>query len=401
MRGTAIGLVSLLLVALFAGCASKHEDAPNPDLTAASTNGGGSASGVTALAPLAVALSAPSADWVAPGTSLDVTATPPTDATGAITYTWLYGPMGGMAPITPMKTTKTDLIDPGASASITFDEAGVFYEHCHPHPWMRQNVTILDNGQPPVTVVTHFQDGATLADFKFVPATLVLPKGSTVVYQNDGSQAHQTMLLQQDAPLKQLPMKDASGKVTADGSGWMRVVVLAQDAAGRIGKAERDVYVAPLPTPLTAKYEGSYNFTAPSQVPVPPPGPLASQPDVRGFTATGAGTVWLNFTSQDGVAANAPVDPAGDQSSISVQIASKDGTTKVASTSAPADTGSITGRISATDYTVTITPVSGEAANYTATLTVIYDPVPPTPAPYSDPSTQLGAASSMGNMPGM
>src|SRR5581483_3826315 len=366
MRGSALALVSLLLVALFAGCAGKQDPGGSTDLSATSTQTGAKALD-TPLTPLATAVAVSGGDWVAPGASLDVTATPPKDATGDVTYTWLYGPMGGTAPITVMKTTQTAMIDPGSNASITFDQAGVFLEHCHPHPWMRQNVTILDNGQPPVTVVTHFHDGASVGDFRFVPDTLVLPKGSTVIYQNDGSQAHQTMLMQQDAPVTQLSLKGASGQVSASGSGWMRVMVIAQDAAGRFGRAERDFYVNPLPTPLTAKYDGSYNLTAPSPVPAQPPSPLGSSPDVRAFTSERAGTLFLNFTSSDAVAGTAPTDPAGDQSAISVDVTGKGGAPKVASTSAPSDKGSLTGRVGAGDYTVTLTPVAGEMGTYSAT----------------------------------
>jgi plastocyanin len=36
----------------------------------------------------------------------------------------------------------TGLIDPGASASITFDKAGVYRYFCQPHPWMVAELTV-------------------------------------------------------------------------------------------------------------------------------------------------------------------------------------------------------------------------------------------------------------------
>ena len=56
---------------------------------------------------------------------MEVTCRSPT-GTAPITYTWLWGPMGGTAPITVMKKTQTSLIEPGASEGITFDQAGVY-----------------------------------------------------------------------------------------------------------------------------------------------------------------------------------------------------------------------------------------------------------------------------------
>src|SRR5438552_10312432 len=195
MRQAALGIASVLLLAVFAGCTAGTKD-NGQDVSTNSVStiptmgdmpGMGQVTGaMTTLFPkMPTLLTVSGAAWLAPGTMLDATVTPPVWATGAISYTWAYGPVGGTVPIAQLKKSATASIEPGHSESITFDEAGVFYEHCHPHPWMRSNVTILDSGRTPVTTTVHFVDGATPADFHFTPENLVLPLVSTVVYQND------------------------------------------------------------------------------------------------------------------------------------------------------------------------------------------------------------------------
>lgn len=420
MRQGALGMASLLVLALLAGCTAGTKDThvseaattlptscpdamPGMDMcSVASGAGSGAGAGGSGFAPttkVPVTLTVSGAAWVAPGTVLDASVTPPADMSGPVSYVWAYGPMGGTVPITTMSKTKTDLILPGKSESITFDAAGVFYEHCHPHPWMRSNVTILDNGQPPVTATVHFIDGATPDTFHFTPENLVLPKGSTVVYQNDGTQPHQTMLMQQDAPLAPLPLTGTSGQVTANGAGWQRVVVYAMDANGHFGVAEHDVYVDPLPQPLTLHFTGGYNHTVPSAIPAPAPDPAAEGPWSFAFNAERSGTLALNWTAQDPLAANsAPADPA--PASIQIDITSKDGSEKIGPSKA-ADKGVLEGALKGGDHTIKVTPVDGEAVAYSITLTIVYDLVPPPANPYSDPSTQVSMTGSSNNGGGM
>src|SRR5581483_10263263 len=96
----------------------------------------------------------------------------PAGGTAPYTYIWAVGPLGGTVPIQQFPKD-TPLIQPGQSAAIVYDEPGVFYMHCHPHPWMRSNVTILDNKQPPQTVTVHFVDGLALSDYRFWPSEVV------------------------------------------------------------------------------------------------------------------------------------------------------------------------------------------------------------------------------------
>ncbi|MEA3198665.1 MAG: hypothetical protein QOE90_93 [Thermoplasmata archaeon] len=389
--------VLVLAFTVLAGCVGHANDAVTQQ-SAGSTDAGGSTPAATGLvAPTALPdipfkVATDAAAWIAPGTSVAASVALPPEAAAPIAYTWLWGPMGGMAPITVMKQTQTDLIAPGASARITFDQAGIFTEHCHPHPWMLSTVVVLDNGQAPQTVTVHFVDGETKENFKFVPDIVVISKGSTVVYENDGKQAHQTMLMKQDAPLAVQSAKDAQATISATGSGWMRAVVVAQDAKGYVGMAESDVYVAPIPAPLTQTFGGQFNVTLPAQAPAQPPAPVGSAGDTFPFSASGAGRFWINFTSQDGVAANAPTDPAGDTSQIQVQVAAKDGSYKEAS--APSDKGGLTNVVKAGDYAITVSPAAGQDVTYTVTLTLVYDLVPPKANPYADPTTQVTMGSS-------
>lgn len=79
-------------------------------------------------------------------------------------------------------------IQPGGSATLTFDATGEFDIHCHPHPFMHQQVVVTDG--PPEEVHVHILDGDDVDGFRYEPGDLTLGRGSVVTYHNHGTQVH-------------------------------------------------------------------------------------------------------------------------------------------------------------------------------------------------------------------
>lgn len=380
--GTAF-LAVLVLASLLGGCVNRVGTLTGADGNAAPARVSPAAPTIKVLAPLTTTLTATGGAWIKEGDTVTVTASPPANAVGAVTYQWLLGPIAGVGPYPPTTMpTRSPLIEPGASFPMVYDTAGIWHMRCHPHPWMLSTVTVVDDGKAPQRVVVHFVDGATQGDYRFVPSEVTVTKGSTVVYQNDGAQAHQTMILHQDAPLKTLPLTAATGDIKIAGNGWTRVLVAMTDAEGRVGYAEHDVYVTPtLPEPLVKKFGGGF----PAGAPPGAPGPVDDKvpTDSVPLTLERAGTLFLNFTAKD--AANAASGGATpNQAALDMHFKQTGQTQDVLTVDGKA-VGSLKSSVDATTYTLTVKPRGGVNLTYEGTLTVIYDLVPPPkPAPYAD-----------------
>lgn len=79
-------------------------------------------------------------------------------------------------------------IAPGATATLTYDALGTFAMHCHPHPWMKHNVTVTADA--PGAVHVHIHDGGAPGDYRFEPTNITIGKGSVVTYHNHGNMTH-------------------------------------------------------------------------------------------------------------------------------------------------------------------------------------------------------------------
>lgn len=86
----------------------------------------------------------------------------------------------------------TGLIEPGANATLRFDELGTYAGHCHPHPWMLQNVTV-EQGAPTIAHV-DIVDGKDISEFGFEPSQIRIAPGGSVMYHNIGALAHTATL---------------------------------------------------------------------------------------------------------------------------------------------------------------------------------------------------------------
>ncbi|MFA5861241.1 MAG: hypothetical protein WDA16_06050 [Candidatus Thermoplasmatota archaeon] len=382
--GTAFA--ALLVTASFlAGCVSQVDNLIGRSTTPPTVGVAPVVPQIKVLAPLVSAVTATGGAWMKVGDSMTVSAAPPLNAVGVVTYQWMIGPIAGVGPYpTTTMPTKTPMIGNGGSTPLTFDTAGIWYLHCHPHPWMLNNVTVVDDGKAPQRVIVHFVDGPTQADYRYVPSDVTISKGSTIVYQNDGAQPHQTMLSHQDAPLKLLPLAGPTGDVKLDGNGWVRVLVAMTDAGGRVGYAEHDLYVTPtLPEPLVKKIGGGFPASAPSNVPAPVDEKVPM--DTVTISPTRAGTLFLNFTAKDAAyAATSGATP--NQAALDMHLKQSGQTQDVLTVDAKAD-GALKARVDTSTFTLTVKPRGGVNLTYEGAMTVIYDLIPPPkPTPYMDVS---------------
>lgn len=83
----------------------------------------------------------------------------------------------------------TGSIPPGEERTVTFGERGTFGIHCHPHPSMRQTVTVTDEA-PAAPAHVHVFDGEDAGAYRFEPQELSVGRGSVVTYHNHGALTH-------------------------------------------------------------------------------------------------------------------------------------------------------------------------------------------------------------------
>ena len=77
-------------------------------------------------------------------------------------------------------------IAPNAQSSLNFDSSTTI--HCHPHPWMSQNITIANDA--PAEVHVHIVDGVDAQEYRYEPENVTIAKGGRVIYHNHGNFTH-------------------------------------------------------------------------------------------------------------------------------------------------------------------------------------------------------------------
>ena len=370
-----------------AGCFGSENEPADPasidgDNKLPGTGGTGAPGEIKVLAPLRSALTTTAAAWVQTGTAVDVTAAAPANAKGDVTYTWAIGAMPGTTTIEAKADTGSkdpaEWIQPGESASIKYSEAGVFRMHCHPHPDMRHNVTVIDGYTGPAEVQVVIIDGAKPNEYRFVPEEIVVGVGTTVTYVNQGEQPHTATAMSQEPSLKLVDLKEASGAVTVDGEGWQRIVVVMQDADGRIGSAEHHIYAtATMPAFETKTFTFDFAVGGPDEID-PVEGPQSQT-----FKLDLGGKLFVNFTAVD-----APGGASGDANLAEAELhVVKQGETQDTLTGDSAAAGNLVTTAGEGTYTLTVKATQGIEPTVTVVVEVVYDLVPPpmsTDAPTGD-----------------
>ena len=368
MRPVAL-LVLLPLVGLaLAGCVNLPKDDPvqsasaqlEPPTSAPSANTPQGTAAPKLLAPLSVKVALTGPTWLASGAIVPVTAS----VTGgtASSFVWATGPMPGSVPV-KNETLDTKDIQPGAAKSLKFQTAGVYQVHCHPHPFMTSNVTVIDGYTGPSKVTVKVVDGAKPGEYGFVPDRIVVGVGTEVVYENAGQLVHTATVKGQDPPLRLARLAAQSGGVTVEGEGWMRLYAFAKDASGRAGAGEFHVYVTKeLPQNLDESFSGSFPLAPPAAagLPVQP-----VEPQKKSVKLELAGLAFLNVTATD----------ATGQGGVVARLVSSSNPDALKTDAGSAAEAS--GALEAGTYELVVEPAGGANVEFTVTLQVVYDLVPP------------------------
>lgn len=388
MRAFALLVFSLLAFGGLAGCFGSDSDGATTDPaktpTSGGTGAGGSTSGgsgaaptVKVLAPLTSAVTIDAPAWVKSGTEVAVSLSAPANAKGALTYAWAVGPLPGTVAVTAVNadtgSTPSGYIQPGASKTLMYGTSGVYTMHCHPHPYMLHNVTVIDGYAGPKKVEVSIVDGASVGEYRFVPQNIVIGTNTTVTYKNVGAQPHTaTTMGAQEPALTAAALKADTGTIKIEGNGWMRVLAIFQDSEGRLGIANKSIYVTPELPAFTTKTE-SMSFTYGT------PGPLGGSPAQAapksvGVTLAHGGLVNISYSFSDAVG------PTGQNLAEVEAHFKKDGETQDTLTGGPAADGVLEGKAIAGAYTLTVVPMQGIEISGTVVIDVVYDLIPPAPA---------------------
>jgi plastocyanin len=122
--------------------------------------------------------------WVTPGEDVTIDATGAEDHDGdGFTTEWFFGTFQDPAP--PEAALDTGLLAMDESYEETFSGEGVYFIHCHPHPWMVGRIVVEEGAEAP--------DNATLTieNFAYSNGTdMVIPPGTTVSIVNKDPVAH-------------------------------------------------------------------------------------------------------------------------------------------------------------------------------------------------------------------
>lgn len=399
-----------LAVPLLAGCVSKGDDLaaePGAGLSQASLE-----SATVAPRPLRTLLPlnvTTSAVWVNPRDTVQLTATAPS----ATSVSWYLSPRAPLAPAStggascvhlmpcfdsldgqderaacasalgpgpcapaanpPPATPKLDTgyINSGESKSIKLTTPGVYQLHCHPHPWMRANITVLA-GAPNGDAVISITDGATNPEYRFGPEDTTVGPGSTVTFHNVGNQTHTATMHTFLIPIKPT---GKSASYVADTTGDFDVVAIARDGASGVAQSGTRLFVDPARPSDTlplGPYKGTFNAGAPI--------PNNQQQESKLFSfainfPAKSLTIKVTSTSQTPIPTmvSATLTRSGESSPIATMASAADGT--ITASKLPEGT-----------YTLTIFADQGVMIDYAAEGSAQLDLSPPS----NSVSTGLG-----------
>lgn len=384
MRTLAILAAFALSATALAGCVGSLQPGDELDQTGAATTGTPSAGGgatnaaqYKVLLPLNGTVKVDGPQWVQAGADVPVSFTDPKNAKGALTYTWLAGPYPGTTTVQNVfvdtgSDPKEYIPGNGASESVVYQKSGIYPIHCHPHPWMRHNVTVVD-GIPATTIEVLIVDGEKLDQYRYFPENVMVGAGSTVVYKNVGALPHTATSIGAQGPaLKKLPLTAANGTIKAEGEGWQRVMAVVQDSEGRFGAVPGSVYVtATLPTFKEQSFPVEFPVGA---------GPLAgtpveeqTPPQEFPVTLEQAAVVTLNYTFQDALAANGVPE---NLAQVEIHFF-KQGETQDTLTDDAATAGTQSGKAAKGTYILRVIPKQGVQITGTIVVSGVYELVPP------------------------
>lgn len=400
MRTTLL-LTIALATALLTGCIGNAAEKapPTTPVELQSTNTGEDASLSLPAKPTRTSLdvtAAVSQPWAKPGDAVTLTAA----STKATSFSWylqlrpasaapaasgghsghrallgedesfnsaMFGPGHGSGPEPagpkPQPKFETGNIEAGKTSKILqFNQEGLYQFHCHPHPWMKMNITVkagASNAQQTVTIL----DGRAQGEYRYAPEDLVVAPGTKVQFVNKGAQMHTAT---QEAYLELIPGDGKSITFTPQTTGDYDVVVIARDATTGVGVAKARLLVDAT-KPEEKQTIGPYSGELEKGIPNAPEDQQSQA--THTFTSPFAfKTLKLSFTS----ASNLPGGVIPAPTSIKISLAPEGGA--ALATSDPSANGELAfDMLPAGSYVLTVIADTGVMIGYTVTGEAMLD----------------------------
>lgn len=292
-------------------------------------------------APMAMIKEA--ARWVKPNTELNFESVIEDHDNDATARMWVFGPY-----VSENVTLATPYMGRGNSSSLMFDRPGVYFMHCHPHPWMKLRVDVDPAASAPSnsTIV--------IGNFSYGMGNLSVPPGTELSFRNDDPVAH-TATLERFAS-GTIVGSAKTVKIPAPAEGKYQLWILADDFKGGVGYSAYGVQV-------------SADAPTNSFAPVNNAGPLLqagvnqATHELSDFTYNATISASLSFT--------APQTPA-----VKLEVVPDAGGTAVLSNSGSTSPLTLTGTVLKGNYKFIVSVTSGAVQSYSlsATITYLADP---------------------------
>lgn len=284
------------------------------------------------------------ARWVKPNTELNFDSSLSEDHDqDVISRLWVFGPH-----VTDNITHETPYMARGNRSDLLFDRTGVYFMHCHPHPWMKLRVAVDPAASAPSNSTI------TIENFSYGMDNLSVPPGTTLTFVNQDPIPHTATLERFASGTIQGTGKTV--KIAAPPEGKYQLWIFGDDRKGGVGYTAYGVQVgADAPTnTFTAVNNGGPLLQA---------GVNQAAHDLADFTHNASLSATLTFT--------APQAPT-----VKLEVVPDTGTTALLSAQGSTSPISLTGIAPKGNYRFLVTVAAGAIQGYTlsATITYLADP---------------------------
>lgn len=202
--------------------------------------------------------------WVGQGGKVAASATGSSDPDGdAVTYSWASRFVGERAPeaqghahgtgaASPDKASyqprdngfDSPVLEPGQSYSRALQQPGLYFYHCHPHPWMTGSI-LVQAGAPTEARPLVMKDVQW-----FLPGHLTVGPGTNLAWTNQDPVWHTVTLLGFHAMNAPAP-GEAKTEFRLDEEGVFEITLVVTDSKGAVNATTVPVLVTRLPPPTS------------------------------------------------------------------------------------------------------------------------------------------------------
>lgn len=277
--------------------------------------------------------------WVKPGTALSFDSGSSEDHDNdPLARTWIFGAYPPDA-----VTFDTGYMSMGNSTSMTFDKTGVYFLHCHPHPWMKFRVAVDPAASAPDNSTI------TIANFGYGMDNLSVPPGTALTFTNEDPLPHTATLEKYVAGTIVGTGKTVS--IPAPPEGKYQIWVFGDDRKGGVGYQAYGVQVgADAPT---------FAFTSVNSGPLAQAGVVSKSHVMAAFAHNASVSATLTFN-------------AVQSATVKLDMVRDGSTTAVLTNSGSASGFKVEGNALKDNYDWIVSVTNGAISESTLSVTVTY-----------------------------